>query len=192
MKIIKLRRGPAAKMPALSEAELVYASDTNELYIGADTGNTTFGFNGGKLTDTTKGRFIPRHGASYDLREVEPGELFFLEDKKGLAIGLEDNCYIEINKELNAIVQSLVYTKRDKDVLISSEDIANDKILLQHLSPSIRKVLTGLDDPIEVILVSDSIATNMLKDKSVTINKLSDQVINEIERNRQVFDFGKY
>lgn len=98
MKVIKLRRGRKEAMPLLHESELVYVSDTNELYIGGAIGNTTPTFDGGTLSDSTKGRLILRRGTRYQISDLKPGELFYLEDEKSLAIGLENNAYIVLNQ----------------------------------------------------------------------------------------------
>lgn len=98
MKVIQLRRGIEADMPMLHEAEIVYAKDTNELFVGGTNGNTTPTFNGGSLTDSTKGRLILRHGTLLQAIDLRPGELFYLEDIKSLAIGLENNEFIILNQ----------------------------------------------------------------------------------------------
>lgn len=98
MKILKLRRGPKARIPMLHEAELAYTSDTNELTVGTSNGNTTPTFDGGLLTDSTKGRLILRHGTTREINDLKPGELFYLEDIKSLAIGLENNAYTILNQ----------------------------------------------------------------------------------------------
>lgn len=106
MKVIKLRRGLKETMPLLHESEIVYASDSNELFIGGANGNTTPSFDGGSLADSTKGRLILRRGTRYQISDLKPGELFYLEDERSLAIALENNNYIVLNQA--AVQENLI------------------------------------------------------------------------------------
>lgn len=119
MKIIKLRRGLKDKMPLLHEAEIVYSKDTNEVFVGGASGNTTPNFDGGSLLDHTKGRLILRSGTTYEVSDIRPGELFYLNDLKSLAIGLENNKYIIFNQDSQIVpIQEPIQEFNTKEWLV--------------------------------------------------------------------------
>ena len=191
MRVIKLRRGPLEHIPSLHEAELVYASDTNELYIGTAKGNTTPTFNGGTLNDATKGRFIPRHGNINQIIDLVPGELFYLEEEKSLAVALDKKRYVILNQEAIEAIKFLEQNKRDKDTKITGGDIEENQVFFQHLSPDLRKAILKIDhDPIELILAPDSINSVHLADKAVSFNNLDDELREAITAPE--YDFGAY
>lgn len=193
MKTLKLRRGPSEYLPMLHEAELVYTTDTNELYIGGVKGNTTPDFNGGHLNDSTKGRLIPRHGSIYDIDVLVPGELFYLEDKESLAVGLEANHYLILNEDLTTRLGIVENSYRDKNTKLEGQDIENNQITFQHLSGDVRQAITTIDDAqIDLILAPDSITEKMLRDQAVTQAKLSNEVIDYIINHAEGYDFGRF
>lgn len=195
MKVIKLRRGLLETMPSLHEAELVYAVDTNELYIGSAEGNKTLNYDGGTITDTTRGCFIPRHGKLNEITKLTPGELLYLEDQQSIAIAVNEKQCIVLNKknadrikELTNEIKELQESKRDKNDLIVSNEIETDQILLQHLSPDLRKIIMGTEsDPIEIIIAANSIENVMLQDGAVSYNKLDEDMQARID-----YDFGAF
>lgn len=179
-KLITLRRGTKDTIPKLQEAEIVYTYDTNEFYIGGrgEVGNTTPTFDGGDLTDTTKGKLIPRHGREADIRYVAPGELFYLEDHKSLAIGLENNTYLILNKAIQQQLEFLAYFKRDKKDLINKNDIGASEITFHHLHKDVRDAINEtINDQIEFILAPNSISTSKIIDNSITTPKIINNAI---------------
>lgn len=192
-KILKLKRGKKETMPALSEAELVYASDTNELYIGSTEGNKTLSFDGGRITDSTKGILKLKSGREAEIRWTTPGELFYLEDQHALAIGLINGDYLIFDKEIKYQIADLYTNKRDKRTAITTNDIGADQIQLHHLSEDVREMLggKGINEQISLILAANSITSVKLAISSVTESKIAINAVSETKIKDGSITFNK-